>query len=68
MFVDFKASETLRCQVGFFNPVCEGVMGNFDAERNQTAPINAETVTFKALGSHQYLVYVGEYLNKFSLQ
>ncbi len=34
MFVDFKASETLRCQVGFFNPVCEGVMGNFDAERN----------------------------------
>jgi hypothetical protein len=42
-------------------------MGNFDAEKNQSIPINAETVTFKALGSHQYLIYVGEYLNKFSL-
>jgi hypothetical protein len=28
-------------------------MGNFDAQRNQTTPINAETVTFKALGNHQ---------------
>ncbi len=42
-------------------------MGNFDAQRNQTIPINAETVTFKALGNHQYIVYVGEYLNKYSL-
>ncbi len=67
LFVEFKASNTLQCSVGFFNPVCEGVMGNFDAERNQTVPINAETVTFKALGNHQYIIYVGEYLNKYSL-
>jgi hypothetical protein len=34
LFVEFKASNTLQCSVGFFNPVCEGVMGNFDAQRN----------------------------------
>jgi hypothetical protein len=36
LFVEFQASERLKCQVGFYNPVCEGVMGNFDAERSDT--------------------------------
>ena len=42
-------------------------MGNFDAERNDSSPINAESVTFKALGNHLYLIYVGEYLDKLAL-
>lgn len=25
---------------------------------------NAETISFKAIGSYTYIVYVGEYLNK----
>lgn len=72
--MDFKANDRVMCSVGFYNPTCEGVLGNFDSKsafldaKNQTYSVNAETVTFKGIIPSIYLVYVGEYLDKVSLE
>jgi hypothetical protein len=44
--------------------LCEGVEGNFDHQVNNSQPVEAETVTFNAVGPYQYIIYVGEYLDK----
>jgi hypothetical protein len=44
-------------------PLCEGVLSNFDGQ-NYNPDVNAETMTFLVMGGYQYLVYVGEFLDK----
>jgi len=57
LFVEFQPNSRFLCSVGFYNPVCEGVAGNFDSQNSQT--VNVETVDFKAIGGFEYIVYVG---------
>ncbi|CDW85215.1 UNKNOWN [Stylonychia lemnae] len=64
LFVDFQLKDKFVCSVGFYNPLCQGVIGNFDSQNQRPEVRNAETVTFNAIGEYQYLVYVGEYLDK----
>ena len=62
LFVEFRASERVHCVVGFLNPLCEGLSGKFDDKR-----YNLETITFNTLGRHKYLIYVGQYFDKTTL-
>lgn len=64
LFVDFQVDDATICSVGFYNPLCQGVETNFDGQNNHEDITNAETISFKAIGSYTYIVYVGEYLNK----
>lgn len=64
LLVDFQASDQTVSSVGFFNPLCQGVMGNFDSVQQDGTNILSETVTFNAVGPYIYLVYVGQYLEK----
>ena len=34
LFIEFKPNPRFLCSVGFYNPVCEGVAGNFDAKNS----------------------------------
>ena len=52
----------MHCVVGFLNPLCEGLSGHFDDKR-----YNLETITFNTLGRHTYLIYVGQYFDKTTL-
>ena len=63
LFVDFKVSDRFICSVGFYLPLCQGVMTNYEAQ-NVHPDVNAETISIKTIGDYQYLVYVSEFLNK----
>ena len=67
LFVEFKIDDNFICSVGFYNPLCQGVMGNFDGQNSRSDITNAESVTFYTVGEYKYIVYVGEYLNKNTL-
>eukprot|EP00347_Sterkiella_histriomuscorum_P003055 403365761 len=64
LFVDFKLNDRYSCSIGFYNPLCQGIMGNFDSQNEKTEVQNVETVTFNVIGQYKYLVYVGEFLDK----
>lgn len=59
LFVEFRPSSQVYCSVGFYNPLCEGVIGHFD-----DPTFDIEIATFNTLGQHKYLIYVGEYFDK----
>jgi hypothetical protein len=66
LFVEFEVDTKTICSVGFYQPLCYGVETSFEGENSNT-DINAETITFNAMGDYKYLVYVAEYLDKTSL-
>ena len=66
--MDFKVSDEFICSVGFYNPLCQGAMGNFDGQSQRPEIGNSESLTFKAIGNYTYMIYVGEYLDKTVLE
>jgi len=52
--------------VGFYLPLCSGVLTNFEGQ-DYDESVTGETISFNVIGSMNYLIYIGEYLDKTNL-